>query len=93
MTNLSEYDRLMREYDWGKLPQKSQTMCEQLKSRVEFLYIHVDFVPQNYLHAVQNNGNFFPTMTGAALVHLAKKYVIFPQFLTKLVQMCKFASF
>jgi hypothetical protein len=64
MTNLSEYDRLMREYDWGKLPQKSQTMCEQLKFRVEFLYIHVDFVPQNYLRIVQNIGAFCPRMTG-----------------------------
>ena len=64
MTNLSEYDRLMREYDWGKLPQKSQTMCEQLKFRVEFLYIHVDFVPQNYLCIVHNIGVFCPRMTG-----------------------------
>ena len=45
IVNLSEYDRLMREYDWGNLPQKSQTMCEQLKFRVQSLYIHVDFVP------------------------------------------------
>ena len=64
MKNLCEYDRLMREHDWGNLPQKSQTMCEQLKFRVQSLYIHVDFVPRNYLHAVQNIGVFCPRMTG-----------------------------
>ena len=44
MKNLCEYDRLMREHDWGNLPQKSQTMCEQLKFRVQSLYIHVHVV-------------------------------------------------